>query len=59
MVRTCMSCGGKFPDPHTGKPDPCTLSLPFIPLNGVVMTPERDVRLYVTLVEDALHSVNV
>ena len=49
----------KFPDPSTGKPDPFTLPVPVIPPNGVVLSPERDVRLYITLVDDAPHLVNV
>jgi hypothetical protein len=49
----------RVPDPRTKKMDPFTLPLPVVPPKGIVMSPERDVRLYVTMTENAPNLVNV
>lgn len=49
----------KVPDPRTNKPDPFSLPLPVIPKSGIRLAPERDVRLYIILAENAPNLVNI
>lgn len=49
----------KVPDPHMNKPDPFSLPLPVIPKSGIRLAPERDVRLYIILAENAPNLVNI